>query len=205
MTSLTTLPESSASTSQSSLRGLPAFDQQVAESRKDLVAVTNRLANTDSSKYTSTMFSRQLLKAVQRFSETMLSSARTSRELLQAIYTWKETGTSTFYFFKAQLQLLESIYTLREPRKVFRFLERNTFLAPLLIEAYPKLENRFPDSQIFLEVDTDPEEGNDQQLLVLIATTSSPKEALRRLKELDEDWWLDALDRAQGKLCINLV
>jgi hypothetical protein len=101
------------------------------------------------------------------------------------------------------IQWRELTYTLREPREVLSFLEKNKFLMPLLIEARFKIRNHFPNSRIFLEVDTDPEDINDQQLVAFIATNLPPHEALRELKQFDEDWWLDALDRANGKLCIN--
>ncbi len=106
--------------------------------------------------------------------------------------------------FEAQVQFVQSFYIFREPGAVLRFLERNKFLPPLLVDAYREIRKYFPDSQIFLEVDTDPENRNDQQLVVFIATNLSPKAALQKLKQFDEDWWLDALDRAQRKLCINV-
>lgn len=105
---------------------------------------------------------------------------------------------------KAEIQSLESVYTFRETGTVLRFLERNKFLVPLLMEAYWKIRKYFSDAHLFLEVDTDPEATNDQQLLVFIATDYSPKVALHTLKQFDEDWWLDTLDRAQRKLCINV-
>lgn len=102
------------------------------------------------------------------------------------------------------MELLQLLYTFREPAEVLKFLERDQFLAPFLIEAYSKIRQYFPNSRVFLEVDTDPEERNSQQLVAFIATKFSPDEALCRLKQFDEDWWLDALDQAQTKLCINL-
>jgi len=126
------------------------------------------------------------------------------RELLQARQIWTDKGISTFYFFEAQLQLLELIYSFRNLREVQRFLETHKFLAPLLIEAYFEIGKYFPNPRVFLEVDTDPEEANDQQLVAFIAINCAPNEALRKLKQFDEDWWLDALDRAQKKLSINL-
>ena len=100
--------------------------------------------------------------------------------------------------------MLELIYTFREREKVIKFLERNRFLSSLLLEAYFKISNYFPGSSLFLEVDNDPEVTMSEQLLVFIATNLSPSEVLCKLKQFDEDWWLDNLDRAQMKLCINL-
>ena len=115
-----------------------------------------------------------------------------------------KSQASVFYTFEAQLRLLGLIYTFRQPEEVLRFLEGNKFLIPLLVEAYFKIRNYFPNSRVFLEIDTDPEELNNQQLIAVIVTNFSPDEVLYTLKQLDEDWWLDALDRAQRKLSINV-
>lgn len=99
---------------------------------------------------------------------------------------------------------LEQVYTLRERAEVMPFLERYPFLTSLLLEAYSKVKEYFPDSQAFLEIVGDPEETDDDQLVLFIATNSDPDEALERLDQFDENWWLDALDRAQGKLGISV-
>ncbi len=103
-----------------------------------------------------------------------------------------------------EIPLLERLYRFRERLDVLGFLERYPFLIPLLLEAYGKIGEYFPYSQVFLEVVTDPEATNDYQLVLFIATNLDPDEADDRFERFDEDWWLDALDRAQGMLCINL-
>jgi hypothetical protein len=62
----------------------------------------------------------------------------------------------------------------------------------------------FPGSEVFLEIDTDPEATIDEQPIAFIATSLPSNEAFTRLKQFDEDWWLNALDRVQGKLCITV-
>ncbi len=193
MTSLTILPETMLSASQRFLHRLPSPNQSISKADKE---------PTSSKTWTDLVLS--CFKANQRFSETLLSSQLILRELLQARQTWTDKGISTFYFFEAQLQLLELIYSFRKPKEVQRFLETNKFLAPLLMEAYFEIRKYFPNPRVFVEVDTDPEEPNDRQLVAFIATDFSPNEALRKLKQFDEGWWLDALDRAQKKLCINV-
>ena len=105
--------------------------------------------------------------------------------------------------FEAQFQYITFIYSLRHSRKVQSFLEENFFLIPLLIEAQYYIARYFPTSEVFLEVETDPEEKEDQ-LVALIATSLSPDNAYRQLKQFDEDWWLDTLSQAQMKLCISV-
>lgn len=193
MTSLTILPETIRSASQSLLHRLPSPNQSISESDRE---------PTFSRAWGDLIFS--CFRAPQRFSETFSSSPKILRELLQARQIWADKGISTFYFFEAQLQLLELIYSFRKPGEVKRFLETYKFLAPLLIEAYFEIGKHFPNPRIFLEIDIDPEETNDQQLVAFVATNYSPNEAIRKLKQFDEDWWLDALDRAQKRLCINV-
>lgn len=126
------------------------------------------------------------------------------REPLESIRTWQEVGASTVRVPQAVIQWLERLYTFREREEVLWFLESYPFLASLLLEAYDNIGNYFPYTQVFLEVVSDPEATNDYQLVSSIATNLDPGEVIDRLEQFDEDWWLDALDRAQGKLCINV-
>ena len=126
------------------------------------------------------------------------------REPSEAVQIWQEMGTSTVRVSQTEIGLLERLYTFREREEVLWFLERYPFLVPLLLEAYYEIEKYFPHSQVFLEVVTDPEAIDDYQLIAFIATNFGPDEAVDRLEQFDEDWWLDALNRAQGKLCIDV-
>lgn len=126
------------------------------------------------------------------------------REPLEAIRAWQEVGASTVRVPQAVIQWLERLYTFREREEVLWFLESYPFLVSLLLEAYDNIGNYFPYTQVFLEVVTDPEAINDYQLVSSIATNLGPDEVIDRLERFDEDWWLDALDQAQGKLCINV-
>lgn len=101
-------------------------------------------------------------------------------------------------------QPLERMYLFREPAKVTEFLESYPFLISLLLEAYDTIRNYFPDAQVFLEVIADQEAVNYKELVIFIATDLKPDEALDRLDQFDENWWLDASDRARGKLSIHV-
>jgi hypothetical protein len=145
-----------------------------------------------------------LEKVRQKFSETWLSSRAALQELLRAKLTWEDQAASTFYHFEAELQTIEAIYLFRNPAEVIGFLQSNRFLAPILIEASLEIGKHFNDPRIVLEVDRDEEERSSQQLVAYITTNFNPAEALRRLKQFDEDWWLDVMDLTQGRLCISL-
>ena len=125
-------------------------------------------------------------------------------EPLKTTQIWENPGASTVRVPQTQIRLLDRLYTFRERTEVLWFLERYPFLPPLLLEAYDEIENHFPYSELFLEVVTDPEETDDSQLVISIGTNLNPDEADDRLDEFDDSWWLDALDQAQGKLCIDV-
>ncbi len=105
----------------------------------------------------------------------------------------------------SEFQELSRFYSFRNPAEVFSFLQTHPFLTPLLLEAYPQIEERFgPNPEVVLEVITDPEAADDQELFAFIRTDLAPEEALEKLHQLDENWWLDEADRANGKLCIHV-
>jgi hypothetical protein len=103
-----------------------------------------------------------------------------------------------------EVQPLEQLYDFRKPTEVTHFLEVNPFLVPLLREAYTHIRKYFLSSKHFLEVVTDPEAIDEEQLVVFIAVNHDPEEASEALNQLDEHWWLDAVERARDKLCITL-
>jgi hypothetical protein len=141
----------------------------------------------------------QVVKAFPSASSTAL------QELLEPIQIWQQAGTSTVYIPRIEIRLLERLYIFREPKEVSRFLEDNPFLILLLLEAYGQIERYFgPYPQVFLEVVTDPEAPDDRELFALIYTGLTPDEALDGLDRFDRNWWLDASQTAQGKLCIDV-
>jgi hypothetical protein len=141
-----------------------------------------------------------------------LSNAGTaSTEPSEVMITWSESDASTVRVPSVLLHVIEQLYTLTHRDLVLRFLNEHVSLVPLLIEAYGQIEVHFPPSRLFLDVVTDPEVAGDEagerdseELILSIATQLDVQEALDRLAQLDNDWWLAALPRADGKLCINL-
>jgi hypothetical protein len=117
---------------------------------------------------------------------------------------WLENGTSLVRGFEFQMLVVRHLYSLRKPEEVSEYLESYPFLAPLLIEAYGEIERCFGPSTVFLEILIDPEVADDRELFAFIRTNLSPDEALKRLDRLDKEWWLDAADRAEGRLCIHV-
>lgn len=115
-----------------------------------------------------------------------------------------ETGAPMIQVHRLESGVLEQWYTFRNRDEVSRFIEEHPFLVSLLSEAHNKITTHFPHSRVFAEVMSEPDETDGSELVVSVATNLAPAEALDRLGQFDKDWWLDALEQAQGKLCINM-
>ncbi len=104
-----------------------------------------------------------------------------------------------------RLRRLEEIYFLRDAAAVKRFLHARPQLAEVLLEARVHLQKYFgPDPQVALEVASDPETEGLEELFAYIRTPLPVDEALARLNRLDEEWFLDQLDRVDGQFNFNL-
>jgi hypothetical protein len=99
---------------------------------------------------------------------------------------------------------IESLYSLKGKAAVIQFIDEYSFLIPLLLEAREKLDVYFPNSEVSLQVIIGPETEGDYQLLAAVSTALTAEDAYRRLKEFDRSWWLDAMMRSQGLLCISV-
>lgn len=123
----------------------------------------------------------------------------------KTISPWQQPGASVVCSLESRLALLETSCLFRRRDEVMSFLKAYPFLVPLLEEAYGKIAEYFETfSSVVLEVITEPEAENDRELFAFIRTGLPVDEALARLERFDEEWWLEASDRAQGKLCIHV-
>ncbi len=92
-----------------------------------------------------------------------------------------------------------------EPDKVGVFLERHSFIGPLLAEIPPQLRPYFPLSLLRLRVIDDPEGVGPAELVLDVVTHLDAESARAALDAFDNNWWLDHYDRAQGLLIITLA
>ncbi len=126
-------------------------------------------------------------------------------EFRLAALRWRHAGPSIIRPDELAMWEVRQLYTLRRDTQVSAFIERYSFLLPLLWEVHAKLEKYFDRSpELFLEVVADPEEPGHRQLFVYVGVSLSPDEALDRLGWFDREWWLDNLELAMGKLCIDV-
>ncbi len=101
-------------------------------------------------------------------------------------------------------EILEIGYTIENKAEVGQFLSENSYLIPLLGLLYSPIQTFFPDTALSLEVISDPEIPGQIQLLVSILTELEIKEALKQLRNFDQNWWLKNSPLAQDKLIIDL-
>jgi hypothetical protein len=95
-------------------------------------------------------------------------------------------------------------YILLEPSSVSNFIQEHQELVSLLNEAYQEIKKYFPSEDLRLELVSDPEIAEDQQLFIYVLTSLSATDALKKLDEFDGQWWLERIDRANGLLNFNL-
>ncbi len=96
-------------------------------------------------------------------------------------------------------------YALTDEKRVTEFLRQFPALVPLLAEATEAVGEHFPDMPLALEVVADPDVSDAVHLALAVGTSLPVPEAFDRLQRFDEEWWLDHLPRAEGKLVITLV
>ncbi len=120
----------------------------------------------------------------------------------KATQSGQEAGAAALLWIRS---MVEPLYDFRRPREVSTFLQAHPFLLPLLVEAHEKIAEYFePSTKPILEVITDPESEDGRELFVLVPTHDTPEEALSRLERLDQEWWLDVLPQALGKMTIDV-
>jgi len=94
-------------------------------------------------------------------------------------------------------------YVFERASGVYGFLESHSFVLPVLEEAPTHINRVFGVVPLKLEVFVDPENGS-RSLMLLVGASLAPREVLVRLRELDDAWWLDAMVRAKGKVCLDV-
>ena len=103
------------------------------------------------------------------------------------------------------LAVVESTYSIREHARTMSFLRGASHLVPLLL-AIPKavLSAFAEECPLVLEVSCVDEYGDEDELVVLIQTRLGAADALARLRDFDDAWWLDHLSQTNGKITINV-
>ena len=119
---------------------------------------------------------------------------------------WEQSiGSSTVQALERKIHILEKFYIFGEPMVVTGFLMGNPFLVDLLFEAHSKIRKHFgPQANTCLEVVADPETEDSQKLVAYVQTPLNAPDAINRLHELDEEWFLDAKDQVGEVFLIHV-
>lgn len=88
--------------------------------------------------------------------------------------------------------------------RVWRFLERHRFLHPLLKEARWQINKYFSNVTASLRIYNYHDEPREEELVVYIHTSACVTEAMEKLEALLQGWWIDNLDRAEGRMGFDL-
>ena len=98
------------------------------------------------------------------------------------------------------LDRVRAAYEFSDEDEVTARLEEYPFLIPLLEEARGYLAKHFgPDAPVRIDPASDIT-GEDRSLFARVATDLPPRQALDRLNDFDEEWWLDALSASRNLL-----
>jgi hypothetical protein len=99
---------------------------------------------------------------------------------------------------------LDESYQFRNHDEVEDYLRRHDQVVNVLLEAPERIKSRFGrNTQIALEVITDPEDG-DRKLFAFVLTPLAAPEAMAQLEQLDEEWGFGASERADGQLIVDV-
>lgn len=103
-------------------------------------------------------------------------------------------------------QLEAAGFTVRRRDEVNAVIARHPYVVPLLLEAHEVIARYFDlTDPVVLTYVEDPEaESDDSGLYAYIPLKASYEEARRRLRRFDEEWWLEAQDRANDTLVIDV-
>lgn len=106
------------------------------------------------------------------------------------------------YVFQDQLKR----YSMHNAEEVLSFLGNHFHVAGLLTDAIEHIDTIFTETpDLVLRLDTDPEEPNFKQIVANIVTSLDPDEALEKLDQFDDSWWLLSSSKAKGKLSFNIA
>jgi len=122
-------------------------------------------------------------------------------------YHFKNVAIPHFLRQKATASTIDSLETcfiFRERDAVVSFIEKNRFLLVLLGDIFRNAGKYISISEAFLYIITDPESGGFAQLVVSILSDMDPLQTNECMEQFEDEWWLDNIERAYGKLIVTL-
>ena len=104
----------------------------------------------------------------------------------------------------AVLRELERNYQISDEEEILAFLERYPTVAPLLFDIRSNIRRFFGEDPVRLELFYDPEWPEDgPKLVVNIQTHYASREALDRLHQFDDEWWIKSRDEIDAPVMVS--
>jgi hypothetical protein len=120
-------------------------------------------------------------------------------------YVREMSGSSVSFTTRSEVESLKSVYNFpTNDDGIFSILQPHPVLVGLLFDAAMQLHAYFPNAHLRLEVDDEPDDFQNRQLVVAVRVSSGIEASLATLKDFDKEWWLSNLARAEGLLTIDV-
>ena len=134
------------------------------------------------------------------WSENKTNQRSKSDQKSQALRKLRQpTGESTFSSIKKAYTISNS-----QLMSIERFLDKHKDIADLVLEAHAKIRDFFTSETLLLELISDISIEGGEELFVYIQTHLSVEEAVEKMNDFDEQWFLDQLSRTKGLFNFNL-
>jgi hypothetical protein len=105
---------------------------------------------------------------------------------------------------RAVLRELGLEYQITDEEEILAFLERYPAVAPLLHDVRSNIRRFFGEDPVRLELFYDPEWPEDgPKLVVNIQTHYASREALDRLHQFDDEWWIKSRGEINAPLMVS--
>ena len=126
--------------------------------------------------------------------QTTFATTQIAFATIQTTFATTKTGDEVSLFLEKSIKLeyLNSLYTLKNPTDIKRFLMSYDYLIDQLLEVRAQIENVISENlvEIRLEYHKDPEEDYEGLFLV-VRTNTTPEKSLDLLEKFDDEYWFD--------------
>lgn len=145
-------------------------------------------------------------RVIQQIGRQLAPFAPSAQSEQAQLSSWISSNSSVTVASRDQMSLIARAYLLQGREAVLTFLERRPHLIPLLLEARSMIPLYFQSVPVALRLSEGGEDYGPQQLgLYILVPSNKPEESLTQLAAFDQEWWLDAIDRALGDLVITIA
>ena len=125
--------------------------------------------------------------------------------LVQWLFEKGMRWSESLYASPAAVEIVCDLYSLRDRKKVWEYLELHREVISVLVEAYGHIQARFGSgTPVVLSVISEPTNRQSTELFALISTSLPVEKALEAMRRLDDEWWLDVPEHQTGMLNFDI-